>query len=181
MLRTFIKRLFVIVVILGLFFVVYSYINPDGASNLLDKAKNVLPESVSNYFGLETNSSWDTQVYTDDGLIVTWTTISIVTWDVTRGDTGTQELPIYKDTWSLNLDNALDQNLASTWSAVNTWVVVATWTAVTTWAKTVSWSVALSWTTTKKVVPNTSTTSTSWKLSDRDINDAKKFVNEIVK
>jgi len=48
----FIRRLFILLVLFFVIFVVYRYINPDGASRLVDNIKNI-PDNISSMLGLE--------------------------------------------------------------------------------------------------------------------------------
>lgn len=165
------KRLFVILVLLWLIFVIYDYINPDWASILVDKVKDAIPEKIVNYF--DSSYTWWNDISASWDTIITWTTISIVTWDVTREDTSNNQ-NLATTTWNSSIEKSLDDNLtntivsgsaAKTWN-LNTWNL-SSWNVVSTWNMTV----------TKTIVPPT----TNWGLSQKDINDARNLMNNIIK
>ena len=191
----FIKRLIVVIVLLGLIFVIYRYINPDGASNLVEKIKNILPEKFFNK-----DSTWDVENLTSDDLIISGTTTSIVNWDITRENlsnnsdlnnidytvtttTTTESI----NTWNVlseftqaleeSLDNTIvSQSLQTTWGQ-NTWSQTTGQQIVKTWNIVVNTPVTKVQTTT---VVKTTTTSSSSKLTQKDINDAKNLLSNII-
>jgi len=72
----FIRRLFILLVLLIIAFLVYRYVNPDGASRLVDRIK-LMPDTISSYFGpnqdddikidsTTTEISWDINLLEDD-------------------------------------------------------------------------------------------------------------------
>lgn len=72
----FIRRLFILLVLFTIAFLVYRYISPDGASRLVDKIKST-PDTISSFFGLDqedkikvdsitTNISWDINLLEDE-------------------------------------------------------------------------------------------------------------------
>lgn len=72
----FIRRVFVLLILFTIIFLVYRYINPAWANNFLNKIK-----SVTNYFS---SSTWD--------IVVVWDTTNI-TWDV--------NLEVLNEEWDL--------------------------------------------------------------------------------
>lgn len=66
----FIRRLFILLVLFTVAFLVYRYVNSDGASRLVDKIKSV-PDTISSYFGSDQ----------DDDIKIDSTTVQI-SWDV---------------------------------------------------------------------------------------------------
>ena len=62
----FIRRVFVLLVLFAIIFVIYRYINPVGASNFVEKLKSV-PQYVSNMFDW-----WSELIIVDETISMTW-------------------------------------------------------------------------------------------------------------
>lgn len=78
----FIRRLFILLILFTIAFLAYRYINPDGASRLVDKIKQV-PNTISSYFvweeddnikidGQTTSISWDLYIIEDSNIDNSW-------------------------------------------------------------------------------------------------------------
>ena len=158
----FIRRLFVLLVLFTIIFLVYRYVNPVWASKFVEKVKWVV-ELVwfgdVEISGTTLSITWDVENFVDES----WS-VDILSWD---GDLSwLQELnneidsilwQVDEDTWFImsgdNLEliwNSQEDMVLDTWM-INTWVintwVVNTWEIVGTWdMETGSWGLIDTWT-----------------------------------
>ncbi len=157
----FLRRLFIVLILLLVAFVVYRFINPDGASRLVDKIKSI-PASIGigskNEIEIESETTSITgdvqeEVSVDeqqDGDLdrlkdlnkeieeILWQDKSEVRVDesiLVDVHTEVEDLPIIEEE-----DNS-NEPVEYTWVDSSTWVVIDTWTSVLTWEKENTWYV----------------------------------------
>ena len=160
----FIRRLFILLVLFLVVFVIYRYINPDGASKLVEKIKAI---------------PWYFWLLKDDNIKIEWETI-ISSGDVipaqNSGENTDDDLSWLEDlnkeietilgedkTWVVVDQSLLENENIENVQPTNTWVVLSTWVnVVSTWSNNV---VATGSTTT---TTTTTTTKKTDQLSDSD-------------
>lgn len=157
----FLRRLFIVLILLLVAFVVYRFINPDGASRLVDKIKSI-PASIGigskNEIEIESETTFITgdvqeEVSVDekqDGDLdrlkdlnkeieeILWQDKSEVRVDesiLVDVHTEVEDLPIIEE------ENSSKEPVDYTWVDSSTWVVIDTWTSVLTWEKENTWYV----------------------------------------
>jgi len=85
----FIRRLFVLLILFIIVFLVYRYINPIWASMFVEKMKSI-PDQISDFI------DWNSDVS------IVWTTVTI-TWDV---DVLKDEIDVWNNTWDKYIDDS---------------------------------------------------------------------------
>lgn len=178
----FIRRLFILLVLFLVVFVVYRYINPDGASRLVDNIKSI-PDSISSMFGSDKQ----------DNIKVDGETISVsgdvnllqdsdqdIDDDLSWLESLNQEIEgiLWKDkTWVVIDESFLEDSSVEKTEEVNTWVIVATWNTINTWVSTT----VVTWNTVKTGTTTTNTTiKKTNKLNDSDYQQIKDVFGNLV-
>lgn len=108
MMWRFIRRLFILLVVFTIAFLVYRYINPDWASILVDKIKSISDRFV----GSDTKLTWESLNITGTTLFITWDMdVSNQTWE--NDNTWLEELnqEIEQIIWSSG-----DKNILKSWN-----------------------------------------------------------------
>jgi len=128
----FIRRLFILLVLFTIAFLIYRYINPDWASRLVDKIKSIPDRFVSS----DTEWTWENLNVTDTTLFITWDVdVSVETWedDMTWLQELNQEIEQILGnsddkntiiTWDIDLTNCLTYFDGCNNCAVVSWEVV---------------------------------------------------------
>ncbi len=178
----FIRRLFILLVLFLVVFLVYRYINPDGASRLVDKIK-AMPDNISSMLGLEKKDnikveSETTSISGDVDIIEN--SENDLDDDLSWLESLNKEIEgiLWKDkTWVVVDESFLEDTTKKT-ESINTWTIVVTWNIVNTWISTtiVTWNTVKTWTTT-----NTNTTKKPTnKLSDSDYKQIKDVFGNLI-